>query len=283
MQPRPLSDFKKREPWPVSISFECYDLGVSHKSSTLGLNWSKEIVLEECRIPDSENLFDPLSVITSLRRLRLEATSSNSKIQDDILSLKKYKTEQPENFIQKAKSILEHSLFVTTHAVRSLKQGVGLNLDVDPLLSNFITSEMGHDQLVLKSLSVLGGPRPDWETLLFQEVRILIDLLGAAARTSSLALALLIDGFEGTKYDHEANSIWDLVDNIAGYANASRGVRDHQRINDSQNHSNVSLDIAALLPPCSEHEAAYVFQLAVAAESMRQQLFGKIYSSMGLT
>lgn len=278
--PRGLQQFKKKT---SSVFFKsdapmpsCVEL------APCGPVWNVDHVLEASRLPDDSALFDPLSVVTFLRRMRLLSASSNDRMKEGISFLWACKEENNDLFYARAASLLEHSFYVTRHAVAQLNQGLGLNPDLDPLLSEFIASETGHEMLVQKSLKALGDKRPKDGVTLCDEVKALMELLGTAARTSGLALSALIEGFEGIKYDRETRGAWDLLDHLSGMPHASRGVREHQRINDQHDHANICLEMALQLPPATKEEVKCVFDLAFVSECLRRGLFEKLYSSTGL-
>jgi hypothetical protein len=280
MVPRSRQQFKKNT---SPVVFKCDALMPSWgELSPCGPAWNVEHLLKASRLPDDPDLFDPLSVVTFLRRMRLLSASSNDQIKAGIALLWACKEQKNEVFLSRAKSLLEHSFYVTSHAVVQLNQGLGFNPDLDPLLSAFIASETGHEMLVQKSLKVLGDRHPTGEGSLYTEVESLMDLLGKAARTSGLALSVLIEGFEGIKYDRETKGVWDLLDHISSMPQASRGVREHQRINDQHDHGNICLELALQLPPASKEEVQYVFDMAFGSECLRRGLFEKLYSSIGL-
>jgi hypothetical protein len=278
--PRSLQQFRKRT---SNVSFKCDTLKLSWGGlSPCGPTWHVEHVLEASRLPDEPELFDPLSVVTFLRRMRLLSASSNDRMKEGIALMWACKEENNDLFFARAASLLEHSFYVTSHAVAQLNQGLGLNPDLDPLLSAFIASETGHERLVQKSLKALGDKRPMDGVTLCDEVKALMELLGTAARTSGLALSALIEGFEGIKYDRETRGAWDLLDHLSGMPHASRGVREHQRINDQHDHANICLEMALQLPPVSKEEVQCVFDMTFGSECLRRGLFEKLYSSMGL-
>jgi hypothetical protein len=245
------------------------------------LSWNVENVLDLSRLEGESDLYDGISIVTAIRRLRLIATSSNNEIQEKISSLLRKKQSDTEEYVHSMQSLLEHSLYITQNAVSVLREGLGRFPRADELLQSFISSEMGHDLLVLKSLKIFGTQRNNGSSVLLDEVKILMEILRYAANNSLLALSALIEGFEGVKYDSEPNNIWSLLDNIPGFANASTGVREHQRINDQHDHANICIELASVLPPVTREEAVFAILLCEMAENLRQSLFGKLYNSTG--
>jgi len=280
-KPRKLDQYFDGKPVQLNYDLNLLDNFANRARTIRSLNWNVENILHLSRLESESDLYDGMSIITAIRRLRLISTSSNIGIQQSISHLLNKKNSGTEEYVLKMQSLLEHSLYITQNAVNILRESLGRDSHANELLQSFITSETGHDLLVQKSLKVFGGPRTHWKNNLFDEVKIIMEVLRCAGKNSFLAFSAIIEGFEGVKYDSEPNNIWNMLDNIPGFAKASTGVREHQRINDQHDHANICLELASFLPPVSREEAVFAISLSEFAEALRQSLFEKLYNSVG--
>ncbi|MEI8025504.1 MAG: hypothetical protein WCI18_04065 [Pseudomonadota bacterium] len=281
VKPRKLNQYVDEKPAPLDCDVSRLDDFANQALRFKTLIWNVEDILHLSRLEGESDLYDGISIITAIRRLRLLSTSSNIGIQQSISRLLEEKNSDTKEYIVKMQRLLEHSLYITQNAVNILQESLGRHRHADELLQSFISSETGHDLLVQKSLKVFGGPRKNWNNALLDEVKMIMDVLRYAGKSSLLALSALIEGFEGVKYDSEPNNIWNMLDNIPGFAKASTGVREHQRINDQHDHSNICLELASVLPPITREEAVITILLSEIAEIFRQSLFEKLYNSVG--
>ncbi len=242
--------------------------------------WKVENMIEKTTIEGTE-FCDALSVLTWMRRLRILTTFSNRSVPLKVANLKTLKQSDLPVFIDVMRNVLKHSLYVTSKAIECIEGAINLSPETQPIIEAYVNSERGYDVLVKKSLLALGGS-VDMATLedeVCPEMKTMMAALKYAASNHLISFAALLEGFEGLNYDEENVSIWDLLEDIPEYPNASRGVKDHSQINKKENHSNICLDIASLLPPVSKVDVVLAARIAESVEYLRQDVFEKIYSS----
>ncbi len=277
--PRKITEFADINP----VTLPPHDFLLSQISSCKIGDCSQleEDVLTKSRIEGSK-FYDAQTVVGLLRRQRLIHLSSSQLIQNQIENLIPLKDANRTLYIAIMRRILQHAWYITNNAVGSLSGALSLNPVATPMLLAYIRSEAGHDLLVKKSFKDLGGDISQLGEDLFSEVVALIDLLKTSASVSLLTLAALIEGFEGIHFDEDPMNIWTLLDGLDEYPNAARGVTEHQRINEDQNHANVGLELASVLPPVTEEEVLLAVRVSEGSEQLRSLLFQKLYSSIGL-
>lgn len=276
--PRKLSDYDvdRQKPDLKEVGFD------EELFATLPTHWGWKVQnMVEITTIEGTEFCDALSVITWMRRLRILTTFSNRSVPLKVANLKTLKQSDLPVFIDVMRNVLKHSLYVTSKAIECIEESIHLRPETKDLIENYVNSERGHDVLVKKSLLALGGS-VDMATLeneVCPEIKTMMSALKYAASNHPLTFAALLEGFEGLNYDEENVSIWDLLEDIPGYPNASRGVKEHSKINKKENHSNICLDIASLLPPVSKEDVVLAARIAESVEYLRQDVFEKIYSS----
>jgi hypothetical protein len=242
--------------------------------------WNLDDILNFSRIPDTD-FHDPASALTRMRRQRLLSMQRPSGWNHALADCKTLFEKNPVQYKQLMIRQLAQSLYVTSHAIKSLESSVFAFPKIAELLNQFIDSEKGHDVFILKSLSALNVTKFQAEARVESEIKILMNLLEYASSQHLLSFCALLEGFEGISYTPSHAPSVVMLKQITENRKVAEGVQHHLEINKNQSHSSVFLQFIKDSPAVSTEEVIFACRLAELAEHLKITAFDRIQRSTG--
>jgi hypothetical protein len=240
-------------------------------------NWNADEVLKNAKL--GENSYDPLSIYTGTRLLRLRsetAAKSNFNWYNELESLLNI---DEDVFVKMSQFALRQTHYITKQCVPSLTPAVNKFPEACSEVTEFIREEKGHDRLVLKSLMALGCHNPD-DIELLDETKMSMEALRFSAEVSPLAFASLIGIFEGSSYT-DKDPMASVLER-SPYPEAAEGIQIHFEINRDHNHSCVGTDMASKLGSVSYEQALATIRLSELVVLLGNELTARLQERIQL-
>lgn len=212
-------------------------LGMNDKSERGG-GFSERSTLRQARVPSFwSNRYDPLTLLTLLRRERFVALCKFPVFKEFYAGLERLRHTHRDQFIKVMQIAVAQNHFVTTACQKLIAKLDTLERVSSPI-KNFFYSEKNHDQLTLQSLKHLGIDQPSFIPI-FKEVEELMKALEVSLEAHPLILASGVDAFESNGY-FKGNKLADLMGGISETKKSSEPLNVHHQINQEGNHQRVA-------------------------------------------
>ncbi len=211
--------------------------------------WNYDELLETSRIADSE-YYDPFSVYTKIREMRLEfQTKVGRRAQKLMEALRHQRKNDEKKFFENMVIVLSQQHYVT----RMCDSCLGLAQKELKLISEevrqYAKEEIAHDKLILNSIHILNKDA-QVEKNYTPEVKLEIEVIKHAAQNCALSFSTLVSIMEGTVYP-ESDPVGNLLLD-SSLPKSSYGVEAHFQINRKGNHTAIPEKFVAKLPPVTK-------------------------------
>jgi hypothetical protein len=241
-------------PWPESKKFE----------------WNTSQVLEFSKISDLD-IYDGLAAFSVLRK-KLHSTlnvGAERDLQQKMIDLK----AAPEEFKKLIGTYIYQNYYITKHAEAAMKPAVEQTPAVSEKIAEYLASEVGHDRLIAKSLAKLDYSTSP-ELTLFEETKLLIDILKYSAKSHVLSFALMIDFFESGSMS-SVHPLTPLLKDTS-YSSAALPLQMHRDINVRENHSNEAINFLLSPSTCTATEIKIATRLTELAVITKKRLIDRL-------
>ncbi len=215
-------------------------------------SWNVAEAMDFCAVGTE---IHPESLLTVARRYYMLDSVENSKVAPVYQQIKSLPQDQRTKAVA---FIVRQNHYVTERCLSSVKPALLNSQSARPLVEEFIREETGHDAILNRALKELGFQKENLPVSI--NVKVIMDLLGFAAKRNFLAFAIMIDFFERSNYS-ETDPLADLLTEC-GMASAAKFINVHMNINDAGGHELMSLAFLKTMAPCSKEFATEALILA---------------------
>ncbi|WP_032113555.1 hypothetical protein [Candidatus Paracaedibacter symbiosus] len=213
----------------------------------LSLQWQWRLE-EICQVSQIEgtDFYDPVTVITFLRGLMLEADATTDQFRVNLPnSLDLLRQHDEKKFFEFMKGMLRQTHYITQKFQEYAPTSLGNFPEAADEITQFLKEEKGHDKLMEHSLKVLGCENPT-EIDPSLETTLTMDIFKKAIEICPMAFVAMVGFFEGGEYG-ESDPIADILKK-SSLPEAALGYQRHFEINRQENHNNMVYTLAQKLP-----------------------------------
>jgi hypothetical protein len=221
------------------------------------------------------NVCDGVAAFSVLRRYLHQSLlrTSEKKLFERLDHLK----PQSESFSKGVAYVLVQNIYVTRFGTEALNRAVSRLPSIASKVVAYIESENGHDKLVLKSLRLMGYESAS-ELEVLPETKQLVQILGDAAASSTLAFSLMIEFFEAGS-SASRHPLASLLEGTV-HAEAGRPLQMHRDINVNADHSSTALSFLMDSQPLTTREVHEASRLLALAVSVREAMLERLEDSL---
>ncbi len=208
--------------------------------------WDADAVLRRALIPGADAAYDPYSVYTSIRELRLQHQMKKQPEGKGLIDyLVNLRDSDEATFFKCVTTVLAQQYFVTKECCACLEPALDHHAIIRSQIKDYIAEEINHDKLILRSIKAISPLRPD-ELTFMPGVRLEIEMIKRSAKYCAVSFACLVSIMEGTVYPDEDPLAALLL--ASSNPAASEGVEAHFQINKRANHTAIPETFVAALP-----------------------------------
>lgn len=238
-------------------------------------NWDETAVLDRARIPGTDDSYDPYSVYTSIRELRLQhqiQKQPEAKALLDYLTNLRHTDE--DTFFKHVTTVLAQQYFVTKECCSCLEPALDHHSVIRRQIQDYIAEEINHDRLILRSISAISPLKPE-ELVFMPGVQLEIEMIKQSAKYCAVSFACLVSIMEGTVYP-EVDPVAALLLE-SSKPSASDGVEAHFQINKRANHTAIPETFVAALPSVDRNTALTALRFTEATIAIDAALMGNLH------
>lgn len=240
-------------------------LGIAYENQALlgdVYEWNLDEVLEFCRIPGEEQLYDPYAAYTFIRGRRLqyqfEQMSQSSVV---VAYLDALRRANEGAFFEAVIDVMSQQFYVTRQCTACLHPALE-NDDIRAAVEAYIAEEQNHDRLILSSIQAVSDRRV--EDLFFAPgIMVETELIRYAASVCPLSFACLVSIMEGSAYP-EHDPVGELLRKTSR-PQAAKGIEAHFQINKTHNHTAIPETFVVCLPPVDRDTVASALRMTEVA------------------
>lgn len=225
-------------------------------------SWDPRPVLDFARLPGTSDLYDPYSIYTAVRELRLEYQFGQMGKSVHVLDyLTRLKERSEEEFFDAITDVMSQQYYVTSKCTDCLHPALD-----DPYIREavvaYIAEEQHHDRLILASIEAVSDKKT--QQLYFAPgIMVETELIRYAADACPLGFACLVSIMEGSAYP-EHDPVGMLLQK-SSRPHAARGIEAHFQINKTKNHTAIPETFVERLPPVTEEVALSALRMTEVA------------------
>lgn len=247
------------------VSAMAQRLGLSYANSKLlghEYSWDPRPVLDSSRLPGTRDLYDPYSIYTAVRELRLAYQFGQIEKSAHVLSyLTRLKERSEEEFFEAITDVMSQQYYVTSKCTDCLNPALN-NPHIRDAVAAYIAEEQNHDRLILASIEAVSEKKPH-QLFFAPGIMVETELIRYAAEVCPLSFACLVSIMEGSAYpEHDPVG---LLLKESSRPHAARGIEAHFQINKSQNHTAIPETFVERLPPVTEEVALSALRMTEVA------------------
>lgn len=207
--------------------------------------WDLEEICHVSRIEGTE-FYDPVTVITFLRGMMLEADAKTDQFRLNIPeSLDRLRRYDEKKFFEFMKGMLRQTHYITQKFQEYAPASLSSFVEAADQITQFLKEEKGHDKLMEHSLKVLGCENPK-EIDASLETILTMEIFKKSIEVSPMAFVVMVGFFEGGEYG-ESDPIADVLKQ-SSLPDSALGYQRHFEINREENHNNMVYILAQKLP-----------------------------------
>lgn len=221
--------------------------GESLPNLPFSLQWQWDLE-EVCRIAkiEGKDLYDPVTVITFLRGLMLDADATTDQFRVNLPeSLDRLRQHDEKKFFEFMKGMLRQTHYITQKFQEYAPASLANFPEATEEITQFLKEEKGHDKLMEHSLKILGCENPT-EIDPSLEIILTMEIFKKAIETFPMAFVAMVGFFEGGEYG-ESDPIADVLKQ-SSLPDSALGYQRHFEINRQENHNHMVYTLAQKLP-----------------------------------
>lgn len=225
-------------------------------------SWDPRPLLDFARLPGTRNLYDPYSIYTAVRELRLQYQFGQIGKSVDVLDyLTRLKERSEDEFFDAVTDVMSQQYYVTSKCTDCLHPALN-DRHIREAVVAYIAEEQNHDRLILTSIEAVSEKKPQ-ELYFAPGIMVETELIRYAADACPLGFACLVSIMEGSAYP-EHDPVGMLLEK-SSRPHAARGIEAHFQINKRQNHTAIPETFVERLPAVTEQVALSALRLTEVA------------------